>query len=77
MKHLKEKLMKIVSKHDFILVDYQVFPALGVIQFEIVGKDYFPFQLFSDLTSSLGCLSTLSPSLSDGKNAFTLILRLE
>lgn len=76
MKQLKEKLMKIVSKYDFILVDYQVFPALGVIQFEIVGKDYFPFDLFTELECSLGRLTTLSPSTVDGKNAFNLVLKL-
>ena len=76
MKELKEKIMKILSNHGFIMVDFKVFPAIGVVQFEIIGKDYFPFDLFSDLEFS-GCLSTLSPSSHDGQNSFLLVLRLE
>ncbi len=78
MKVLKENLMKILSAHGFIMVDFQVFPVIGVVEFEIIGKDYFPFDLFCDLESSVPCqLSTLCPSCHFGQNSFKLVLRLQ
>lgn len=73
---LQEKLMKIVANHDFIMVDFQVFPAIGNVEFEIIGKDYFPFDLFSELEMSLGRLTTLCPAVVDGQNSFKLVLKL-
>lgn len=76
MKELKEKLLKILANHGFIMVGFNVFPAIGSVEFEIIGEDYFPFDLFTELEISLGRLSTLCPAVFDGKNSFKLVLDL-